>query len=206
MLIKRPYLFFFITALCLGGVFCSPAYAFQIDLSKTSAVTIINNLATQIPYLMRLVTGIAYIMGLVFIIIGVFRMKHLGEMRTMMSHEHSIKTPLIYLMIGTALLYFPTTIDVALSTFWSQPNPYGYKENKGQWDSFFQSVFLILQLVGTIAVIRGFLILTQLGSQGQHGGGAFGKGITHIVGGIFCINMYQFIKAIMELLGTPLSG
>lgn len=203
---RRSYLFFITTGLCLSALLCSPAYAFQIDLSKVSAVTIINNLATQIPYLMRLVTGIAYVMGLVFIIIGIMRLKYLGEMRTMMSHEHSIKTPLIYLMIGTALLYLPTTIDVALSSFWSQPNPYGYRENKGQWDLFFQSVFLILQLVGTIAVIRGLLILTQLGSQGHQGGGAFGKGITHIVGGIFCINMYEFIKIIMNLLGTPISG
>ncbi len=33
-------------------------------------------------------------------------------------------------------------------------------------------------------------------SQGQ-----FGKGLTHIIGGIFCINIYQFIQMISYTIG-----
>ena len=77
-------------------------------LGNLSAGQMLTNIANQIPNLMRLVTAIAYVLGMIFIFIAVLKMKHLGESRTMMSREHSIMGPIIYLVIGAMLLYLPS--------------------------------------------------------------------------------------------------
>jgi len=166
-----------------------------------TASDMISNLSKQIPSIQALVTAIAYVLGLVFVLRGIMRLKHVGEMRTMMSHEHSLKGPIVFICVGAALLYFPTTLNVGLSTFWTAPNPYGYVIAKDQWTQFFGTCLSIVQLFGVIAFIRGLVMLAQLAGQGGGHQGGLGKSLTHIIGGIFCINIYQFVQVVMVTLG-----
>lgn len=184
-----------------------PAYAADNNgqVTTPTALEMVENIAKQIPAVMRLVTAISYVLGMVFIFKGVVQLKHLGESRTMMSQEHSIAGPLVYFGVGAMLLYFPTTVQVGLSTFWSNPNPYSYVQEGAQWAQLYSAVFLVIQLLGTIAFIRGLLILSHLGG-GHSQQGAFGRGLTHIIGGIFCINIYQFVQVITTTLGIDIGG
>lgn len=172
----------------------------SINVSGLSAEQMLVNIATQIPSLMKMVTAIAYVMGMVLIIRGVMKMKHLGEMRTQMSREHGWMGPIIFLSCGAGLLYLPSAVQVGMSTFWTQPNPYGYTIPTDSYGDFLKVIFLIVQFIGTIAFIRGLVILSHLGGEGGHQG-AFSKGLLHIIGGIFCINIYQFVQVIMYTLG-----
>jgi uncharacterized membrane protein HdeD (DUF308 family) len=164
-----------------------------------SAQSMLVNFAEQVPNLMRLMTAIAYVMGLYFVIHGIILLKHAGEMRTQMSHEHHLTKPIAFIGVGAALIYLPTTVQVGLSTFWANPNPYGYLEMQDQWFQFINVCFLIVQFVGALAVIRGLVMLKDLGGHGGQGG--MGKALTHIIGGILCINIYQFVQVIMVTLG-----
>lgn len=166
-----------------------------------TAADMIENIAKQIPNVQSLVIAIAYVMGMVFIIMGIIRLKHAGEMRTMMSHEHSMKAPLIYIFVGAALIYFPSSLQVGLSTFWTNPNPFDYPVGKDQWTQFVHTCLLIIQLFGIIAFIRGLVMLAQLGGHGGGHQGGLGKSLTHIIGGIFCINISQFVEVVMVTLG-----
>jgi intracellular multiplication protein IcmC len=172
----------------------------QTSNRYSDASDFIVNIAAQVPYLMQLVTAIAYVMGMYLIIAGVMKLKHLGESRTMMSQEHSVKGPLVLLTVGALLLYLPSAVNTGLSTFWTEPNPYAYVDVQEQWATFIKACFVVIQLVGTIAFIRGLVILSQLGHQ-SHQQGVFAKGLTHIIGGILCINLYQFVQAVMTILG-----
>lgn len=185
--------------LIILSMFVVPAYAI---LPAVNAETMLINLNEQMPQLMKLATAISYILGMYFIIAGIIKFKHVGESRTMMSQEHSIAGPLIMLAVGAFLLYFPTTVEVGMSTFWSSPNPYGYEKYTNQWNEFLNVCFSIIQLVGVIAFIRGLVILSHLsGSHGQQG--TFGRGLTHVIGGIFCINIYQTVQTILATFGLP---
>ncbi len=157
------------------------------------------NLSTQIPSLMRMVTAFAYVTGFYFIFIGLLKLKQYGESRTMMSQERELKAPVIFLTVGTLLVYLPTTIQVGLSTFWVTPNPYAYLQEQNQWTELFNICFIVIQLIGTIAFIRGLIMLTHLSGHGQQD--TFRKATTHIIGGILCINIYQFVQVIMVTLG-----
>lgn len=180
--------------------------AFADDTTSTvnatlSAADMLQKFTASIPNLTRLATAIAYVMGMYLVISGVTRMKHMGEMRTQMSHEHSIKGPIILITVGAMLLYFPSTVQVGMNTFWTVPNPYGYTQQQDQWAQFFNACFEVVQLFGVVAFIRGLIILSRLGGhQGGHQD-TFAKGLTHIIAGIMCINIYQFVQVIMITLG-----
>lgn len=173
-------------------------------VSSLSAQEMLINISKQVPSLMRLVTAIAYVLGMYFIIHGIIKLKHAGEMRTMMSREHSLMAPIVMLSIGAMLLYLPSSVQVGMSTFWTDPNPYAYLKQKDQWSEFINVCFTIVQLIGTIAFIRGLVLISHLGTgSGQHG--TLSKGMTHIIGGILCINIYEFIKVITTTLGIDFS-
>jgi intracellular multiplication protein IcmC len=173
-------------------------------VSSLSAQEMLVNIAKQVPSLMRLVTAIAYVLGMYFIIHGIIKLKHAGESRTMMSREHSLMGPIVMLSVGAMLLYLPSSVQVGMSTFWTDPNPYAYLKQKDQWSDFINVCFTIVQLVGTIAFIRGLVLISHLGTgSGQHG--TMSKGMTHIIGGILCINIYEFIKVITATLGIDFS-
>jgi intracellular multiplication protein IcmC len=177
-----------------------PTYA-DVSGASITAVDVIANFVKQVPSLMRLITAIAYVAGMYFVFHGIMLLKQYGEMRTQMSGQHHLKGPVIFIVIGTLMLYLPSSVQVGMSTFWTEPNPYGYlQEGQDQWSQLFSNIFMIVQLVGVIAFIRGLILLTHLGG---HGGqqGTFGKGITHIIGGILCINIYQFVQVVMVTLG-----
>lgn len=184
------------------GWFLIIIYAVPADadtVTTLSAQDMLVNIANQVPSLMRMVTAFAYVIGIYLIFMGVYKLKQYGEARSMMSQEHQLKGPIVFITIGAMLLYLPTSVQVGMSTFWTDPNPYGYLQQQDQWSQFINDCFLIVQLVGTIAFIRGLVILTQLAGHSSHD--TFGKGITHIIGGIFCINIYQFVQVIMVTLG-----
>ncbi len=163
--------------------------------------TMLANFATTIPQLMKLVTALAYVMGMFLIVKGVAGLKEAGEARTQMSAHHGLKGPLILVGIGTMLLYLPTSVGVGLDTFWTSPNPYGYETpGDDQWSALIQDAYLVVQLIGTISFVRGLIILTQLGGQGGQPG-TLSKGLMHIIAGALCINMHDFLIAIQATLG-----
>lgn len=202
---------FFFAGLLLLGLFVIPAYAQQStttasdlgsSLTSLSPESILANIQQNIPSLMRLVTAIAYVMGMYLIIDGIVKLKHVGEMRTQMSHEHHLTGPIVKIAIGAMLLYLPTSVQVGLSTFWTNPNPYGYVIQQDQWEQFINICFLVVQFIGTVAFIRGLVMLSHIGSQGGGHQNSLSRGLTHVIGGILCINIYQFIQVILNTIGV----
>lgn len=181
-------------------LFVLPVYAQTSDLPEVNAQSMLVNFATTAPNLMRLVTSVAYVLGMFFMIAAIIKLKHMGEMRTMMSQEHSPKGPLLLLMVGAMLIYLPTTVQVGMSTFWTNPNPWAYNIESSQWMEFFNTIVIIMQLIGVIAFIRGLIIMSHLGQGGGHQGG-FAKGITHIIAGVLLINLFQFMQFVFSILG-----
>lgn len=101
--------------------YSSSVYAFGINVA-----TMLNNLATTMPSLMKLLTAIAYVMGMFFVIFGVAGLKEFGESRSARMDHRALSGPLIKILVGTALLYLPSSVQVGMSTFWNNPSPFAY--------------------------------------------------------------------------------
>lgn len=193
----------FFLPLLLGLSLVHSAYGadvFNVNVGNLNAATFITNLSKSIPSLMRLVTAAAYVMGMFFVINGLFHLKKYGEQRSQSGEAH-LKGPLIYLFVGTALLYLPSSVQVGISTFWAEPAPYQYDTDQGgAWADLIKGAFMIVQLIGVISFIRGLVLLTHMGGPGSQQQGTLGKAMAHIIAGIFCIDLYDFLKTVFNTL------
>lgn len=169
--------------------------------STPSVAQMLMNFSETIPNFMSLVTAIAYVLGMWLVFKGIMGLKQYGEQRTMMSSSHNLKGPLVSMTIGAFLLYLPSSVTTGFNTFWTEPNPYGYVNTAAdQYSIIVRDCYMVVQLIGTIAFIRGLLTLNQLGHQSAQPN-TFSKGITYIISGVFCINLYDFLNAVRGTLG-----
>lgn len=165
--------------------------------------TLLINLSSSFPPLWHLVTGAAYVFGMGFLLRGVYALKIYGEGRTQMSGSTSLKGPLLYFLVGTALMFFPTTKGVLMQTIfsYSQEEPLSYVQNPVIGDQVMGVILQFVQLVGLIGFVRGWFYLAQLASPGGSGQHSFGKSMTHIFGGILAINIEGVREVLMNTFG-----
>ena len=148
------------------------------------------NFSNTYGYIIKMLTGGAYILGMLFIILGVIQLKTYGEARTTMSHQSSLKLPITYFLVGGIFVFLPTALDVMmLSTFGATTTPLEYAEISSSIvpDNIINAVLRIVQIVGLIAFLRGWIILVSAAKQGAQP--MLGKALTHIIGGILAINV-----------------
>ena len=169
---------------------------------------VIRNIANNLIPVQRLVTGAAYLIGLAFAFKAIYSLKIYGESRAMMSSSASIKEPLIYLIVAAIFIYFPTGLDIMLVTAFGREGILQFQDinSPNSALSLFsgptgEALALIIQVVGVIAFVRGWMLIARSASQGQQPGGT-GKGLMHVFGGILAMN----IVATLEIINNTLYG
>ncbi|MFM8454371.1 MAG: hypothetical protein ACKOAD_05350 [Gammaproteobacteria bacterium] len=76
--------------------------------------------------------------------------------------------------------------------------------NRSFWGSTANIGFKIVQLIGLLAFVRGWFIILKVieqSSKTSGGGEGFGKGVTHIIGGILALNFLTMLRVISKSLG-----
>lgn len=173
----------------------------------TDWVQMLQNFASQFPDIEQLVTAAAYVLGFVFVVRAIYYLKIYGELRTMMSSNASLRPPLTYLLVGVAFIYLPTTIDVVLATVYntSEVTPISYSSDTGgvAYGEAIRVFYMFIQLIGYIAFIRGWIIISHTAQQ--TGRETVGKGIVHIIGGILAINVVETKDILWNTFGFPTS-
>lgn len=175
----------------------------------TCQVDILTNLANSLAPVEKLITGGAYIIGCAFMFKAIYSLRIYGESRTMGSSNHSLKEPLAYLMVGAILIYFPTALEVFLQTTFGYQNILQYapvNSSNQALDKLFGSgsavgrpLSMLIQVIGLIAFVRGWVLVARSASQGQPPGGT-GKGIVHVFGGILAMNIVGTLTIINNTL------
>lgn len=163
--------------------------------------TMLQNLASSYGDLWKLVTATAYVLGFALIMKALYQLKIYGEMRTMMSSNASIKTPLTYMFAGTMLIFSPEAFSVINMTLFATPSPIHWSDAhlKGWTAESTRAAIGMVQLIGLIAFVRGWLYIARAGDQG--GQPVVGKGLTHIIGGVLAINILQFKDVLWATFG-----
>ncbi|WP_342220705.1 hypothetical protein [Rickettsiella endosymbiont of Miltochrista miniata] len=185
ILLKKQWrnILFLLSCLLLSGCGDSAKYA--------SVEHMLLTMTDQFPNIYRLITALAYLMGIAFIFRGVYQLKVYGDLRTMMSVQTNFKATMMVFFAGTALLYAPTAFkSMMLSTFATtdvtDPMGYGQVHNLSTLLAS-HAVLLFVQLIGTISFIKGWVSLTHVSNP--NGRSSMGKAVTHIVAGLLAINI-----------------
>lgn len=187
---------------CAGGT---------ISCWIVSQANILSNIAANLEPVERLLTGAAYVIGLSFAVKAIVSLKSFGESRTMMGGGHSsVKEPLLYLFVAAIFIYFPTGFALLMNTTFGYSNVLAYApidSNNSTINTLFgqgsvvgRPLALILQTIGLIAFIRGWVLIAKSGSQGQSPGQGVGKGMIHVFGGILAMNIVGTLQIINNTL------
>lgn len=188
------YIILGLLLLPVSPVFASPT----VDLAG-----ILQAFQTQLGPLYTLVVALAYVMGIWFISDSIHRLKKYGQQRTMMSTNASMAKPIILMVLGLALLYFPSFVNISTETLWvygTSTSVLKYPDEPSSWDAFIHPLIDIIRLFGLIAVVRGVVILTRLASESVQPG-TMGKGLMHIIAGTLAVNIVGTINVIKATFG-----
>ncbi len=172
-----------------------------------SLQTMMSSLVSNIPELNALITATAYLAGFAFCLKGVYKLKEYGEMRSMMASQTSLFKPMILFLVGGLLMFFPRVYHIGLETFFGQrdPSPLAYQSTDyTSWYGIEGVIVQIVQLIGAIAFVRGVWMISGFSGQ-QSPQGAFGKAMTHIIGGILAINVVGFADVLKGTIGITVS-
>lgn len=162
--------------------------------------TMLTTLAGQTPALLRMLMALSYVIGLFFFFSAVYKLKQYGDLRTMMSSSTDLRTPIMQLVMGAMFLFFPNTIQVAMQTVFNTASPLAYHGGGDQTHKeIISAVIKIMQVFGVVAVLRGLMMLSKAGQQGQPN--MMGKGTMHLVAGVLAINIYGTWQVLENSLG-----
>jgi intracellular multiplication protein IcmC len=175
----------------------------------SGSMDILNNIAASMLPIQRMVSGFAYVMGIAFAFKAISSLKQYGESKTMMSQSSSMKEPMVYLFVAAMFIYFPSGLAVMLNTTFGSPNILAYSSGEGGLiNTLFgnnsmagRSLTLIIQTIGIIAFVRGWVLVARASAHGQQPGGT-GKGLIHIFGGLLAMN----IVLTMQIINNTIFG
>lgn len=186
-----------------------PAGSTTLQCFISSQADILTNIANNIVPVEKLITGAAYLMGIGFAFKAISTLKQHGENRAAMSQGGGMKEPLLYFVIAAVFIYFPTAFSILMNTTFGYSSVLAYSTlntNNQALNTLFngeagRSLTMIIQLIGLIAFMRGWILISKGSSQGQAPGGT-AKGIMHIIGGVLAMN----IIGTLEVLNATLYG
>ena len=148
-------------------------------------------------------------MGMAFAFKAVNTLKMYGESRSMSSSSTNFKEPLIYFLVAAVFLFIPSALKTFLATTFGSTSILEYAPVNSS-DTTLNTLFgpnssvggpltIIIQTIGLIAFVRGWILIARSAGQGQQPGG-MGKGLMHIFGGILALNIVQTINIINNSL------
>lgn len=168
---------------------------------------------------LALMLAISFVVGIYLVLKGLLKLKAFAMPQSQMSQPGEFSGPILHILIGTVLIYVPTSTDVLTNTLFGNnlPSMFGgsgdaniynlgrastalsYITGSGslgnQWSTLVDTVVYYMQFIGFLAFLRGWLILSHSG-RGQQS--EVGKGIIHIVGGILAINFLPLVDAVVN--------
>jgi len=184
--------------MCLLGIMVPMSSAYAIDLGA-----MLSSIARDYPNEWRLITAAAYLSGWALVMFGIIKMKRLGSQQ-MMGHHIIMGPALAMILSGAALIYSPTMFQALNTSLFGSPDisPLAIGTTEiANWDVLVRDVEGFIQIVGLIAFIRGWFIMSKLGREGGSHQGGFGKGLTHIIGGVLAINIEGTKDVVFATLG-----
>lgn len=169
--------------------------------------TALNNLSNSFDSLLQLVGGASFVIGVFLVVKGLMLYRSFGmHMASQGKQEHA--AALVAILVGAVLIYLPTTINTGLQTIFGTTSTnaaadmIGYSSiaTTASWRKLMNVLQNYIQLIGYIAFVRGWLILSKLGHAGGQPGN-MGKGLTHIIAGIILVNIVASINILANTFG-----
>jgi intracellular multiplication protein IcmC len=175
-----------------------PSELLWIDVTQMLA-----NISKEIPIFIRFIVAFSYTMGVCLVAAGIIKLKSFGHNTVMMSTQANATIPMVYVFVGTMMVYFVTILNAGTMTVFASPTDslirYTSENEASPFTGVINVVVMIVQLVGYIAFLRGWFILMKMGSNNSPG--TLGKGLVHLLGGVLAANIMTTWAVLTQTFG-----
>jgi hypothetical protein len=172
------------------------------NMNDIDLVAMLGNFAKSLDAVIHLVTGLSYLTGLMLVTSGIFKLKKDVSSGAQSKDSHFGALSLI--VMGSLLLFFPTTVRVLSYSMFGTENILQYA-HFNRWD-IYKSIGVLLQFAGVFWFVRGCIMVVHASSPGeQHGL----KGLFYIISGVLSMNFTLTMGAVAyvidHLIGLSIS-
>lgn len=158
-------------------------------------VTILGNISQSLYPVQHLITGGAYILGIIFCYIAITKFKKIADHTTQSPSQEHMYTPMMYLVMGAVLLFLPTAMSVMANTVFGDGNVLTYTNYDR--NNIFSVTGLFVRTAGLLWFVRGCVLVAHSSEPGNKDGA---KGLAFIFAGIIAMNFDNTISIINSLL------
>ncbi|KTC78119.1 hypothetical protein [Legionella brunensis] len=151
-------------------------------MGSTDLITMIGNISRSLFPVQHLLTGGAYVLGLLFFIIALQKLKKIGGSGRQSSSEKMF-VPLAYLAGAAALLYLPSAVSIMANSAFGTGNVLQYIDYNPY--NIYSSMGFVIQTAGLIWFIRGCVLLIHASEPGVQWGP---KGLVFLCAGVLAMN------------------
>lgn len=170
--------------------------------------TALQNLSDAVTAIKALVGAVAFICGIALVWKGVTAFKIFATQTFGSAQRGELAGPIVYLTVGAILIYLPSASEVSMFTIFqtdtagseSELIAYLIPGAEEKWANIALVLVKYMMLIGFIAFVRGWLILSKMGQSGSQPG-SMGKGLTHIIGGVLLMNIPDFMTILAKTFG-----
>jgi hypothetical protein len=161
--------------------------------------TVIDRLIPELTPIWPALMIIAYAVGGVLVLSSGLQAAHAGARHGAMGRG-SMFMVIMTFFCGVLLLNFPTWMDTLAMTLFnsSSEQSLSYTAPSHEGSSYVTFAVRFVRIIGVIGILRGILLLRASAADSK----VFFKAVTHLIGGILCVNIVQFLNAI----GTSAGG
>ena len=182
------------------AVFVTIAYA-----DTTSFSSLFTNLNDSLDEVWQMLIAICYLTGFALTLGAIYKLKKFGERTAFMHNSKGLIAPSAAFFIGINLMFAPAYLKVWNATLFGysdvQSTLAWEQENAGiDWADALAPMIGTIQVIGLIAFLRGWLLVTKSTAE-QPQPGAVSKGFIHIVGGVLAINITGTLDIISNTFG-----
>lgn len=160
-------------------------------MSTVDLVTIIGNLSQSLYPVQKLISGLAYILGLLFFYQAIEKLRKIGDHRAQSSSQEKMYTPAMYIVMGALLVYLPSAMSMMAATAFGAGNVLTYANYNPL--NVYSSMGLVIRTAGVLWFVRGCVLVAHASNPGtQHGP----KGMAFMIAGVFAMNFDNSIAIV----------
>lgn len=173
---------------------------YNLVMNDSTFASMIERLSQSALPVQALVTGFGYMLGIVFFIIGLRKLKTIADHRARSSSQIPMLVPISYFLGGIVLIFIPEAISVASNTFFGAGNVLAYAKVKPI--NVIGAMTILVQTAGIIWFVRGTALLVAASNPGvQHGP----KGLAFLIAGILAMNFEATMSTINSVMNYATS-
>ncbi|WP_133139734.1 type IV secretion protein IcmC [Legionella genomosp. 1] len=152
-------------------------------MNSADLIQMIGNLSRSLFPVQSLISGLAYILGILFFMTAIAKLRKIGDYRANSSSQEKMFGPIAYIVGGAALLFLPSAVASLSNTAFGVGNILQYANYNPT--NIYSSMDLVIRTAGLIWFVRGAVLLTHASEPGVQDGP---KGLAFLAGGVFAMN------------------